>query len=212
MLHELLERNVPRTLVRRLLSVVETAYRQTHREVQARYERAEASDVEPHIRRANIETAFLQLGRRFSPGIRVEQGETQNGNFFRYIVCNDVVMTESYVEPGRRVPREALFRNKFAGDPNQLLLFPDAEADRQRQHCDRERQYVILTHTPSPDDPSVPAYVAFVLVDADCKYSERVNLAEYLAATPVETAEPERIPDQLVARLRKEVRRRETRA
>lgn len=201
---DVLDRNVPTAVLRACLDLIVGEYRRTHGEVSRRYERAEAADVLPHIRRANIETGLQELADRFPDQLTVTVGRTKSGNFYRHVKCGQIIFTQSYVEPGRRVPREAVFRVDFAGNQNQMWLHPDDEAERKEKIKARESTYVILTHTPLIDNPAEPAYVSATLVGKGCQYLEAINLADHLALAAARATEPEVIPDRRIAALRKD--------
>lgn len=189
-----------------ILRLVLNAYRQTSEDVEQQFAPHERTDAEPVIRRANIESGFSKLGQQFPAQVRVMDGTTTKGCHFRYLVCGDVVLTQSYVEDGRRVPRKAEFRNAFAGDPNQGMLFPEAEAERIQRLDDNQRLYAILTHTPvSRWNSSMPSHISVVFVDDSCRWVAEIDLLNRLRRNEAEIAAVEEIEDKSVVKLRPDV-------
>jgi len=200
-----LNSSVPAEVQGGIVDVICAEYSHTHIEVNRSYAEEEARDVEPHIRRANIETSLLELAGRFPDHLTVASGVTQKNNHFRYLVCGKIVLTQSYIEPNRRVPRDAIFRNSFAGDPNQMLLDPDAESDRIAAIEAQELTYVIITHSRSLNNAAEPSHVTAVLVDANCHHVASVDLRENYAMLVSKNVPIECVEDRSQVTLRKDV-------
>lgn len=197
--------NVPAEVQGGIVDVICAEYSHTNIEVKRSYAEAEARDVEPHIRRANIETSLLELAGRFPDHLTIASGVTQKNNHFRYLVCGKLVLTQSYVEPNRRVPRDARFRNSFAGDPDQMLLEPDAESDRIAAIEAQGLTYVIITHSRSLNNAAEPSHVTAVLVDADCRHVASVELRQNHAMLVSKNVPIERVENRSHVTLRKAV-------
>ena len=201
---QLLDQNISLAVQRAIVGIVLEEYRHTHAEVSKKYGDEEAFDVQPHIRRANIESALLELEDRFKGTVLIRPGITERGHHYRFVVCGDFVLTQSYVESNRRVPRDAMFRNGFAGDPNQMLLDPEAEAERTRTLAAQELTYVIITHTPSVENAAEPSHVSLILVDKNCRCVASINLIEKLRGQLAHQVRTEEILDQSQVKLRKD--------
>lgn len=201
----ILDAYVPDDVQSALVRMVADEYRLTHSELRRKYDIAEARDLEPHVRRANIESKLVDIAKDFPEQIEVRVGKNQRGNSFRYLVFgdSDLLLTQSYVEDGRNIPRESLSRNKFAGNPHQMLLSPEADAERIRKLSEQDSTFGILTHTPMATDRSQVSHVSVVFVDENYHLVTSVNLVDRVALRAAETVPVEVVVDKAVAKLTK---------
>lgn len=202
-IRSILDADVPEGVQRELLCIIREQYRATHEFVKSEYEGPERRDVEPQIRRANIERAIhVELPERCPGLVEVKPGmTTKNGNSFRYMRCGPIVMTQSYVERGRKVPRKAAFRNGFAShDLDAMMLFPDDEEKRQAILSAIDSIYVIVVHEPNEDDRGAPDRVALVAVGDDCQPICSIDLIKKFGTTE-QAAETEKVKDLVPTKL-----------
>ncbi|MBC7834216.1 MAG: hypothetical protein H7Y88_03835 [Phycisphaerales bacterium] len=204
-LGDVLDANVPLPLQQAIHTIFMEEYRLTNADVRRRYGAEEGHDVEPHLRRANIESRLGEL-EQIAPGlVKVHVGQNRSGNSFRFLECGSLILTQSYVEPGSKVPREAAFRNSFAGNLNQPRLFAPDEAERVAQVQALEKMYSIITHTPSPHNPAEPSHISVVFVDAACRFVASIDLAERIALNVARAVKVEVVTDRAQSRLRRDV-------
>jgi len=160
----------------------------------------ESADVLAHYRRACIESLLCELAKQH-PEFRITTRVNARRNCsHRLVCCGRVILTQSLVEHEGLLPREAVYREGYARDP-QLYLFVEKDLPQEDVSL-----YGIITHMPlSGKENGVPAFVDIVFPDEEYKVIlGRIPLLDRfprvmgaIAATAQET-----IPDTLQAKLR----------
>lgn len=170
------------------------------------FDRPEARDLLPHVKRSYVERGLAQLPDRFPDLTSIEVRQNLSGNSARVLRCGEnVCMTASYLSRhDRQVPRQAEFRNDLAKDYNQMRLHPEAEDDRIRSLKESMKEiYAILCHRGTPDGELTGVGVVFV--NADCRYITDIDL---IARTSTRENEIEQISDEVRTQLRGDLARK----
>ena len=161
---------------------------------------AESRDLLPHYRRACIESMLCELSNKYS-GMRNNRKQNLKRNCsHRLIFYRRIMLTQSLVERERMLPREAIYRESYARDP-QLHLF-----GKEEPTIEDAPLYGIITHAPvSGRENDVPSFVDIVFPDK--RYKMIVDRIPLLIRFPRvleedEMTVQENIPDSLEAKLR----------
>jgi len=161
---------------------------------------AESVDLLPHFRRACIESMLCELSKRHSE-VRILRRLNANRNCsHRLVFCGRVMLTQSLVERKKTLPREAIYRESYAHDP-QYSLFGEEEPPIEDAPL-----YGIISHMPvSGRDNGIASFVDIVFPDKEYKIIVgRVPLLDRFPGIvdAVYATDQEKIPDSIKAQLR----------
>lgn len=159
-------------------------------------------DVRPHIRRACIDTAIEALAVQH-PEIRafVGKNNARNCSHVRLYV-GSVVLTASYVESAKSMPREAVFRGDLA--QNTPDLFGSADVENMLASPDG-LIYTLLRHG-GANVSKTPAFIGLVVPSRDqrsCLYDESLPVVK------VRPEEVEEIADRARPTLKRDAARKQ---
>lgn len=200
---ELFLATVPTVFLQDAARGISDAYLAASEECYARYPRAVAHDLTPHVRRAIIERDLLAVARKH-PGLGGDDTPNRRGSSFHTLVhAGPIVLTESMVASPDTPVRYAAFRFTYARSSQLSLFEPSREPDPGAP------LYAILLHGPDELKPSRPAFITVRFPLPDCSaYVGRIDLIPYLERRPVEPAAiaPEIIEDAARPTLRPSAR------
>ena len=170
---KLVEKQVPNEFLRELVFSLAPAYRDAHERAFADYERSEAVNVLPFMRRANVEKAFRTAAVKH--GLKASTEQSSGGWNYTLVQAGDLLITQAAAPNEYHVVHQALYRLTLA--KNNWML------DRQLHMylCEEPQKvdsfYAIFLHGKQEDDPSKPAFAHLVFPDVNCRnYVEYINL------------------------------------
>jgi hypothetical protein len=197
---EMFDAFVPQGLQVAIAAGIVSEYRLAKVACDTEYHTAESEDLLPFVRRACIESMLCGLPKSHPDARIVTRSNKTKNCSHRVLVCGRILLTQSLVEHGGILPREAEYRKGYARDA-QYLLFEHEEAPAEDAPL-----YGIVTHMPvSRQDAGVPAFIDILFPDPNYRVIARIPLLGRFPAVlgRVEIAEPETIPDNLETTLRK---------
>lgn len=201
------DRSYPTEIQTALVGVIQAAHDIADGFCSSEFAKPEANDLKPYIRRAFVEKGLVHLASRFADKVEVMMAVNPKGNSARMLRCGNVCLTASYLgENDGRVPRDAEFRNNFAGGIAQMLLHPDEERERIETLRAIKEIYAILCHRGSTDEPGVVTQASIVFVDVNCKFLADIDLLLRVASER-RTGEVEHVRDEVRSVLRQDVER-----
>jgi len=163
------------------LKAVFSAYDKAFAHCSENFDAATFHDILPHYRRAKIEEALREVALRAEDHtVKAPRNKARNCSHNLLFVNERVALTQSKVDRREQLPREAIFRETYASNPQMLL---DFMTDGERDCCsdgseENKVLYGILVHSPS-EAPALPCFVDIVFPDQDCEYIiDRIRLME----------------------------------
>lgn len=197
---EMFDAFVPQGLQLSLVEGVVKEYQHAKVWCETEFRLPESYDVLPHFRRACIESMLCEIVKHY-PDIRITTRANARRNCsHRLLCCGRVMLTQSLVDRDGALPREAVYREGYARDP-QLYLFGEQEAPEEDAPL-----YGIITHMPlSGKDDGLPGFVDIVFPDEEYRLIlGRISLLDRFPGVvdAIAATAQEIIPDNLEAKLR----------
>ena len=154
----------PGILLQRLSLGIVHCYRDAADFCSDNYDPPEDHDLLGHVRRANIERMVRQAVQSHGNGARVVPIPNRiQSAFHRRVVVGSIVLTVSSVSDPKQLARDALFRSRYARDPQQHLFEDDIESP-----TGPESLYAILLHGPQRSGIDCPKFLQIGFPDLSC--------------------------------------------
>ena len=170
---DIFDEYVAQAFLHNTCKMVIEAYENAFEDCESRFDRPEAHDALPILRRALIEQNWRALANRFQ-GIRgTARTNKTESNYHTRISAGPVILTESAVDSPSAIVRQAGFRLSYAGAEQQLVLGNLVDSTQG------SNLFAILIHGAHPKNPSLPGFIHIVFPAADCNsYIDRINLLD----------------------------------
>ncbi len=170
--YKLVEKQIPNVFLKELVFSLAPAYMNAYERAFSEYEKYEAMNVLPFMRRANIEKAFGATAVKH--GLKASKRKSSGGWNFTLVQAGDILITQAaaskyyVVYPAQY--RLDLAKNNWMLD-RQLHMYLREELPKE------EMFHAIFLHGKQENDPSKPAFAHLVFPDVNCRsYVEYINL------------------------------------
>lgn len=197
---EMFDTFVPEAVQLNLVEGVVREYKNARILCETEFNPPESADLLPHFRRACIESMLCELSKKHSEVRILRRLNAKRNCSHRLICCGRVTLTQSLVDRKITLPREAIYREGYARDP-QYSLFGEEEPSIEEAPL-----YGIITHMPvSSRDNGIVSSVDIVFPDKDYKIIVgRISLLDRFPGIldAVCATVQEQIPDSIKAQLR----------
>lgn len=197
---EMFDAFVPEAVLLTITEGVIREYKNAKIWCETEFNPVEADGLLPHFRRACIESMLCELTKRHPEIQTMRRLNAKRNCSHRLVSCGGVMLTQSLVEHKKALPREAIYREGYARDP-QYYLFGEDDPPIEEAPL-----YGIITHMPvSGRENGLAAFVDIVFPDQ--AYKVIVGRIPLLDRFPgivdvVSSTVQEKIPDSLKAKLR----------
>lgn len=174
---EIFNRYVPREYLRKVFNGLHGSYEAAYRTANKDFEEPEAKNYVPARRRALVEGMLRNRAAAFDSILATAEPDPHSGwwNHSRIVFDDHVILTQSKVPHSDYVVRHSFFREQYAQDNGQKLLFAFEDEPPVRRS---EKLYGILLHGCAYKRPDRLGFavIRFPLPDISGYYAGSVNL------------------------------------
>jgi hypothetical protein len=119
----------PRKYLEQVFRSVFDCYEAAYDHCETHFERAEAGNVLPFVRRAMIEAQLREIARSFPEIAATARRSPESAWNHTLVICGRVALTESTVSQPEENVRPSIFRQQYSARDNVRHLFPEMEPD-----------------------------------------------------------------------------------